>query len=109
MGVSVENIAVALVGAVGVIAGALIAVLGTMLAEKQRQRTAQQRWELDVRRDAYWQLLEASRLMRNESYRALRLDKDPDPRPKRMLAEAIAKAELVASESSMRRYAKSVG
>ena len=93
-----ENLIVALVGATGVVIGALVAVLGTMVAEKQRHKTAQQQWQLSVRRDTYWQLMEASRLMRNAAYQAIRLGEAPDPKPKSMLAEAVAKAELVVSQ-----------
>lgn len=94
-----DELAVGLLGVGGVVAGALVAMLGGILAERRRQQGVRQLWRLDVRLDVYWRLLESSRRMRNSSYRAVQLGSSPGEEHRHAFTEAVARAELVASEA----------
>lgn len=91
-----------LIGAIGVVLGATLAVVGSVVAERLKIHGAYSQWRLDRRIELYGEVLRAARRARDRNHairaRHLAVADAPDVG----LTSAIERASLVASDNSHR-------
>lgn len=96
----------AIVGAIGVGIGALIAVLGGLATERQRQRGDHRRWALEQRMILYSTLLDASRRARDNAYAVSAGFGRMADEPRKTFRATATRAQLVASQQVIREISR---
>lgn len=92
----------ALLGTVGVVAGACIALAGTFLAEILRERAERRQRQSDQRLQLYAQMVDLTQAARNNSYDVVVLGQGiPNPSVYSELASLRTRVELVASHEAV--------